>query len=53
MEVKEAIGRRRSIRFFRPWQPVEREKVQTVLEAARLASRAMNADFAQGRGRPP
>jgi nitroreductase len=47
MEVKEAIGRRRSIRFFRPWQPVEREKIQAVLEAARLASRAMNADFAK------
>jgi nitroreductase len=47
MELKEVIGRRRSIRFFKPWQPVEREKIQTVLEAARLSSRAMNADLAK------
>ena len=47
MELKEAIGGRRSIRFFKPWQPVEREKIQTVLEAARLSSRAMNADLAK------
>lgn len=38
MELKEAIGRRRSIRFLRPYQPVEREKIQKMLEAARLAS---------------
>lgn len=38
MELKEAIGRRRSIRFLRPYKPVEREKIQKMLEAARLAS---------------
>ena len=38
MELKEAIGRRRSMRFLRPHQPVEREKIQKMLEAARLAS---------------
>lgn len=38
MELKEAIGRRRSIRFLRPYKPVEREKIQRMLEAARLAS---------------
>lgn len=38
MELKEAIGRRRSIRFLRPYRPVEREKIQKMLEAARLAS---------------
>jgi nitroreductase len=38
MELKEAIGRRRSMRFLRPYKPVEREKVQKMLEAARLAS---------------
>ncbi len=38
MELKEVIGRRRSIRFIRPYQPVEREKIQKMLEAARRAS---------------
>jgi nitroreductase len=38
MELKEAIGRRRSTRFLRPYRPVEREKLQKMLEAARLAS---------------
>ena len=38
MELKEAIGRRRSTRFLRPYKPVERDKIQKMLEAARLAS---------------
>jgi nitroreductase len=38
MELREAIGRRRSIRFLLPHRPVEREKIQRMLEAARLAS---------------
>ncbi len=38
MELREAIGRRRSIRFMRPYRPVEPEKIQRMLEAARLAS---------------
>jgi nitroreductase len=38
MELREAIGRRRSTRFLRPYKPVEREKLQKMLEAARLAS---------------
>ena len=38
MELKEVIGRRRSIRFLRPYRTVEREKIQKMLEAARLAS---------------
>ena len=38
MELKEAIGRRRSMRFLLPHKPVEREKIQRMLEAARLAS---------------
>jgi nitroreductase len=45
MEFKEVIGRRRSIRHFDPDRPVEREKIQIILEAMRLASRAVNADF--------
>ncbi|MBI2964298.1 MAG: nitroreductase family protein [Deltaproteobacteria bacterium] len=38
MELKEVIGRRRSIRFIDPDRPVERAKIQKMLEAARLAS---------------
>ncbi len=38
MELREVIGRRRSIRFVRPYQPVEPEKIQRMLEAARIAS---------------
>lgn len=38
MELREVVGRRRSIRFMRPYQPVERHKIQRMLEAARLAS---------------
>ncbi len=32
MEFKEVLGRRRSIRFYLPHRPVEREKVQKMLE---------------------
>lgn len=45
MELKEVIGRRRSIRYFQTWRQVEREKIQIMLEAARLASCAVNATF--------
>ncbi len=38
MELKEAIGNRRSMRFLLPHKPVEREKIQKMLEAARLSS---------------
>jgi nitroreductase len=38
MEVREVIGRRRSIRFLLPHKPVELDKIQRMLEAARLAS---------------
>lgn len=38
MELREVIGRRRSIRFVRPYKMVEKEKIQIMLEAARLAS---------------
>jgi nitroreductase len=43
VEFKQVVGRRRSIRFFEPDRPVEREKIQIILEAARLASCAVNA----------
>jgi nitroreductase len=45
MEFKEVIGRRRSIRYFLPYRQVEKEKIQTILEAARLASCAVNTAF--------
>ncbi len=38
MELRETIGRRRSIRFVRPYKPVEPDKIQMMLEAARIAS---------------
>jgi nitroreductase len=45
MEFKEVVGRRRTIRYFQAWRAVEREKIQIMLEAARLASCAVNATF--------
>ncbi len=38
MELREVIGRRRSIRFVKPYKPVEPWKVQMMFEAARIAS---------------
>ena len=38
MELREVIGNRRSMRFLRPYRMVEPEKIQRMLEAARLAS---------------
>jgi nitroreductase len=38
VELRDVIGRRRSIRFLLPYKPVEREKIQRMLEAARVAS---------------
>jgi nitroreductase len=38
VELKEVIGWRRSIRFYWPYRPVERAKVEKMLEAARRAS---------------
>jgi nitroreductase len=38
VELKEVLGWRRSIRFYLPYRPVEREKVEKMLEAARRAS---------------
>lgn len=45
MEFKELVGWRRSIRYFQPWRPVEREKIQTILESARLAPKVLGVDF--------
>jgi nitroreductase len=45
LEFKEVVGRRRSIRFFQPYRPVEREKIQKILEACRIASCAVNGSY--------
>ena len=45
MEFKEAVGLRRTIRYFQPYRPVEKEKVQKILEAARLQSMHGNAQL--------
>jgi nitroreductase len=43
LTFKQAVGNRRSIRFFKPYQPVPKAKVQKVLEAARLQCQHGNA----------
>ena len=45
MEFKEVVGIRRSVRYFDPDRPVEREKIQKILEAMRIASCAVNAHW--------
>src|SRR5688572_30021027 len=45
MDFKQVVGRYRNFQYFLPYRPVEREKVQTILEAARLCSRAVNVPF--------
>jgi len=45
MQFKEVLGIRRSIRFFDPDREVEREKIQKILEAMRIASCAVNAHW--------
>jgi len=45
MQFQQVVGRYRNFQFFLPYRPVEREKIQTILEAARAASRAVNVPF--------
>jgi nitroreductase len=45
MEFSKVLRIRRSIRYFDPDRPVEREKVQKILEAMRIASCAVNAHW--------
>lgn len=47
MELREVIGNRRSIRYIDPDRPVEIEKLQAMLEAARIASHFGNANACQ------
>lgn len=43
LSFKQAVGNRRSIRFFKPYQPVDKRAVQKILEAARLQCQHGNA----------
>ena len=47
MEFKQVVGTRRTTRFFEPNKPVERAKIQAILEAANRCSRSVNADYAK------
>lgn len=47
MEVKRVLGNRRSIRYYLPFRPVERAKIQKMLEAARRASCVGNVTVAR------
>ena len=47
MELREVIGNRRSLRYLDPDHPVEIEKIQRMLEAARIASHFGNNNAAQ------
>ena len=47
MKFKEVIGRRRTIRFYLPFRPVERSKIQKMLEAARRSSCVGNVNSAR------
>jgi nitroreductase len=47
MEFKQVIGLRRSIRYYQPSRPVDSAEVQTILEAARLCSQAINSNWAK------
>jgi len=38
MEFLEAVGKRRSVRWFKTWEPVPREKVQRILEVVRMTT---------------
>lgn len=48
MDLMRVMGNRRSIRYFEPDKPVEKEKIQVMLEAMNRSSRAVNADFVKG-----
>ncbi|MCP5066545.1 MAG: hypothetical protein GY946_08250 [bacterium] len=48
MELREVMGRRRSIRFLNPHQPVEPEKIQMIFEASRIASHWGNVQSLRG-----
>ncbi len=48
MELREVLGRRRSMRYLLPHKPVEPEKIQMMFEAARIASHWGNVQSLRG-----
>ncbi len=48
MELKETIGNRRTVRYYLPFKPVERKKIEKMLEAARRASCVGNVNNTKG-----
>ena len=44
-DLWKVIGDRRSIRYFQPYRPVERWKIEMVFRAAHLSSRAVQGSF--------
>lgn len=48
MEMRKVFGSLREVRYFEAERPVEREKIQVILQAARVASRAVNVPWAKG-----
>lgn len=42
MDFKQVVGDRRAIRYYKPYRPVEKEKIQVILEAVRLQSTQAN-----------
>ena len=48
MDYFRVLGSRRSVRYFDPDRPVERDKIETIGHATRLASRAMNVPWGKG-----
>ncbi|MFG2222953.1 nitroreductase family protein [Streptomyces sp. NPDC048644] len=43
MEFKRTVGTRRTTRYYQAWRPVEKQKIQKILHAARLQSHHGNA----------
>lgn len=47
MDFRQVVGRQRTFQYFLPYRPVERPKVQVILEAGRRSSRAVNTAFSK------
>lgn len=45
LDLFDAIGSRRAIRYFQPYRPVERWKIEMIFEAGHRSSRAINGSF--------
>ena len=47
MDFLEVVGSRRSIRIFKPWVQVEKEKIQRIFEVIRLTTVLRNLSKAK------